>query len=652
MAVCNIFRHLSKETGTFLTFSQYMEDLTIWKTEGKYHKIVPSKFIAIDCKQANYNNSTLPKYIQEYFENACACFKNNPQTMVGDEIDSMAFGWDPEYTKTLFWNMMFETESNSIQRGLIDMEDIKYVGDINLQSYNTVDGMGYSEIYCHIPNEATSYVYTKNTNQHQITHRIQRNMDQCVEGFKYGELDGWELLSLYENYEYCLDKSYEFSWDNKTLSTTKTEDKSFNINMIVVLYDIWNDHNVVYSGIPLGMYITGLIGNNGVQNSITKYVSNEDIYNTGTSYGLRICSRYVVSEGTDNYIVKEVTVEDNNYGDLSRVLSQLSISQNKMDEVVNKTYNTEQNYKNLLAIFKNSRTNVPYIKIVNNESCWFVNGKLIGPSVVDGVYDSYTNNEIDYLLDSKLNQSFQIIASAQNNEGKYIFLKDAQQDIILKWDVYYEGEKINPRYVGVSTDGQTFKDCTTTNQMVIPDVNTTKNYTFKAEYGQLVSLSTVTIYFVDPIFFGEIPIASLTNEKQNNIHNYDYLSSLNDKTLGSLIKGNLQKYTSNTQNGNYEITTNKNYPGHICYAYPEHLGELRYITDMDGYMYYDSGKSEVDEITNSFIHRLIQIKNPLDGRTEDVNYHVYINKEPSYVYKHILKFKKQVTADDLNDYLN
>ena len=144
MAVCNIFRHLSKETGTFLTFSQYMEDLTIWKTEGKYHKIVPSKFIAIDCKQENYNNSTLPKYIQEYFENACACFKNNLQTMVEDEIDSMAFGWDPEYTKTLFWNMMFKSESDSIQRGLIDMEDIKYVGDINLQSYNTVDGMGYS----------------------------------------------------------------------------------------------------------------------------------------------------------------------------------------------------------------------------------------------------------------------------------------------------------------------------------------------------------------------------------------------------------------------------------------------------------------------------------------------------------------------------
>ena len=652
MAVCNIFRHLSKETGTFLTFSQYMEDLTIWKTEGKYHKIVPSKFIAIDCKQGNYNNSTLPKYIQEYFENACACFKNNLQTTVEDEIDSMAFGWDPEHTKTLFWNMMFESESDSdsIQKGLIDISDVKYVGDINLQSYNTVDGMGYSEIYCHIPNDAASYVYTKTTNPNQITHKIQRNIGQCVEGFKYGELDGWELLSLYEGYEYMLDKSYTFSWDDKALSTTKTEDKSFNINMIVILYDIWNDHNVVYSGIPLGMYITGLIGNDGIQNSITKYVSNEDIYNTGTSYGLRICSRYAVSEGTDNYIVKEVTVEDNNYGDLSRVLSQLSISQNKMDEVVNKTYNTEQNYKNLLAIFKNSRTNVPYIKIVNNESCWFVNGKLIGPSVVDGVYDAYTNNEIDYLLDSKLNQSFQIIASAQNNEGKYIFLKDAEQDIILKWDVYYEGEKVTPRYVGMSMDGQTFTDCTKTNQIIISNVNTTKNYTFKAEYGQLVSLSTVTVYFVDPIFFGEIPITNFTNY-ENNIHSYDYLSDLSDGDLGNLIKMNLQKYTTNTQNGNYEITTDKNYPGHICYAYPEQLGELRYITDMDGYMYYDSGKSNVDA-ANSFIHRQITINKPLDEGNEDVNYHVYINKEPSYVYKQILKFKKQVTVDEVNDYLN
>lgn len=645
MAVCNTFRPLNNETGTFLTFSQYMEDLTAWKVKDQFHKIIPSKFIAIDCKQENYNNSTLPKYIQEYFENACACFKNNTSLIKEN--------WNPEYTKTLFWNMMFKHEesdntdpTNSYNCGLIDIKDIKYVGDINLQSYNAVDGMGYSEIYCHIPNEAHSYLYSYSIDTLTSEYNISRENGDVIEGYQPYELEGWETLSLYETYNYSLGKSYEFSWDGNQVST-KLLDKSFNINMIVVLYDIWNDDQIVCKDIPMGIYLTGKIDTTTckIQNHITKYVSNEDIYNSGTSYGLRICSRYVVSGDTDNYIVKEVTVEDNNYGDLSRVLSQLSISQNKMDEVINKTYNTEQNYKNLLAIFKNSRTNVPYIKIVNNESCWFVNGKLIGPSVVDGVYDSYTNDEIDYLMDSKLNQSFQIIATAQNMEGKYIFLKNNSQDIILKWDVYYEGKKVKPKYVGISTDGQTFTDYTNTNQIVMSDVTTTKNYTFKAEYGQLVSQSTVTVYFVNPVFFGEIPLKSFGNIEKD-IHDHSYLESLND----DMVKA-LQKYTTNNSQGNYEITTNQNDPGHICYAYPVELGELRYIIDMNGYMYYDSGKSD-DDIANSFIHKQITIQNPLDDEAERVEYHVYINKEPSYVYKQILKFKKQVAVDEVNDYLN
>lgn len=638
MAVCNVFKKLTKETGTFLTFSQYMEDLTEWQIKSKYHRIVPSKFIAIDCQSTNYNNLTLPKLFQEHFENACACFKNqlSDESAEFDDVDPMAIPmtWSAEYSKTLFWNMMLndsdsmdDTNSEVTRNGLISIEDIKYVGDINLQSYNTTDGTGYSEIYCHIPNEARASLYSYNYEKlNNTTQVIERNVGDVIEGFQANELDGWETLSIRDksnddsdnSHVYKLDKHYEFSWEDTSINTSQLADKSFNINMIVVLYDIWNDHNVICSNIPLGVYITGLIDDYGViQNSITKYVSNEDIYNSGTSYGLRICSRYVVSPNDDNYIVKEVTCEDNNYGELSRVLSQLSISQNKMDEVINKTYNTEQNYKNLLSIFKNSRTNVPYIKIINDESCWFVNGKLIGPSVVDGIYDAYTDDEIEVLLDSNRNQSFQIIATATDINGNQLFdsTNPFAQKIILKWDVYYEGKKVSPKFLTVNE-----QDLTNTNQLIYTDINQTTVFKIYALYGQLETVTSVIVHFVPPIYFGEVNSADPSNTDITNI----------------------KKYLATTADQIYEISTNSINPGYVCYAYPAEFtsagieyqfNKLNTIVDGQGYIYYDNHREGVDEEDNSFRHKTMDING--------INYHVYISKTPAHLDKQMFKFKTQ-----------
>ena len=636
MAICNIFKKLTKETGEFLTFGQYMEDLTEWQTKSNYHRIVPSKFIAIDYKQNGYNNITLPKYIQDQFENACACFKNNVPPVVEDEIDSMAIGWSPEYSKTLFWNMMFgdsnltdnEVDNEPISSGLITVNDIKYVGDINLQSYNTVDGMGYSEIYCHIPNEAAAYEYSYKKTKFANSFQISKTNKDIIEGFERDELSGWEILNLNENgHTYIIDGVYEFSWDDTTLHKKVLDDKKFNINMIIVLYDIWVNNKIVYQGIPMGLYLTGLFGDDGVlQNSITKYVCHEDIYNSGTSYGLRICSRYVASPVDDNYIVKEITCEDNGYSDISRVLSQLSISQNKMDEVINKTYNTEQNYKNLLSIFKNSRTNVPYIKIVNDESCWFVNGKLIGPSVVDGIYDAYTNNEIDTLMDINLNQNFQILASAKDINGKYLFDKfsDSSKDIIVNWDVYYEGQKIKPKNLYINE-----KLYTNTNQVIYSNIGETTKFVLEAEYGILKTTTTSVVHFLPPIYFGELYL------------DQDHGKILDPNTVNTDINvekiKELPKYISTTASHTYELTTNQQNPGYVCYAYPilknddynYSFGKMEYITDLFGYYYYS--RYAVDG-GNDFI----SVK---DIIINEQPYRVYIQKELSIVQNQHYKFK-------------
>ena len=147
---------------------------------------------------------------------------------------------------------------------------------------------------------------------------------------------------MVEDVTYKVKDTYKFE------NITNVDSKSFNINTIVLLYDVYSGDEKLYDSVPLGIYFTGLI-DGGMTNQITKYVSNEDIYNSGTSYGLRVCSRFTANPTNGNLTIQNVTMEDNSYSELSRVLSQISISQNKMDEILGRNYIETQNYKDLLG---------------------------------------------------------------------------------------------------------------------------------------------------------------------------------------------------------------------------------------------------------------------------------------------------------------
>ena len=379
MAVCNIFSKLTNTTGTFLTFSQYMEDLTKSKSLGSTYNIVPSKFIAIECdKLINsagrpYTDITLPLLFQEYLENGIAMYKNHTN------FDSH------KIFQSLFWDTIF----NKLN---IPVENLHYMGDINIQSYNEVEGMGYSEIYCHIPNNVYKTKYTKQEYSNTSITNLSKNKGDYLEGF-----DGQKTFALSDNYDYIGNKTYIIESPNKD-SVDKNK-KSFDINLIVVLYDVKDDGGVKYSNIPLGIYVTGLLNNGKIQNTIIKHVSNDSVYNAGTSYGLRICSRYVASANSDKLTVKESQIIDDNYAQLTRVLSEMSITQTKMNETIDQISKYYQMYKNTLAIFKNVKTNVPYIKSYNNENWWFVNGKPMGKLIAS--VDTANAFEIEQLWDVK-----------------------------------------------------------------------------------------------------------------------------------------------------------------------------------------------------------------------------------------------------------
>ena len=154
MAVCNIFNSLANTTGTFLTFSQYVEDLTQWSVKGSSRRVVPSKYIAVELNtknighQGGFSNFTLPKYLIDSFENGCAKFREQTST------------WNAYNSAELFWDALFQAHLLSIDESTLIVNGIKYVGDINLQSYDEFDGLGYAEIYCHIPNEACRKKYS------------------------------------------------------------------------------------------------------------------------------------------------------------------------------------------------------------------------------------------------------------------------------------------------------------------------------------------------------------------------------------------------------------------------------------------------------------------------------------------------------------
>ena len=383
MAICNLFNELTKTNGTFLTFSQYSEDLTEMNTQPGSYRVSPSKFITFNLDMAGDNwNKDFPIILRNCFENGCAYLREQPDILknLGKSRQEMS--------KILFWNTLYENGIiNIIEENATDIDgneiisnyikEINYVGDINLQSYNEYDGMGYSEIYCHIPNDANG-----------IKYYVLKN-DDDIEIIKYDKhhLVGWsdiEISNLYylNNYKFIYDKSINHNDD-------------FEFNAIAVFYNILkldNEGNIttIHEDIPMGIYITGLFDENGLNNKVQKIVNSEEIYSTGSSYGLRICSRFTTI-GDSNV---DINIDSSNdYVSISTLLSELSKTHEKMNDVIGEVVNQSSWQKSFMNSFKNYRTNIPYIKKVGDTDYWFVNGIKMAPTTIYNENPSYPGGQ-------------------------------------------------------------------------------------------------------------------------------------------------------------------------------------------------------------------------------------------------------------------
>ena len=417
MAICNTFNKLTNATGNFISFDQYAKDLTRWATESDKFRVVPSRFIALDIDFDNFVDTLLkdptknlnidiPRYFQNVFENACSfCSANLPD-------------YNSDTVKKIFWWSLMSCGliNEDIFNEKTYVKEIKYIGNINIQNYDEYEGMGYSDIFCYIPNEANIKYYISNLKNDKPLTVI--NQNSYIEG--YTPADDSQLIlsgSINAGTKYCYNNPSNF-WvagevmDPEADKPVDEKSKKFNVNAIIVLYDVYEYNDISkpkFKDIPLGIYFPGVFDSkNQMTNNITKYISNADAYGAGTSYGLRICTRFAVTPNDNLLHLKIDAKTDNDYVAFSQVMSAFAETHAKLNELMESTINHLNAQKELYDIFKNSRTNVPYLKQVGEYidsagvkrpiNHWFVNGRDLGQEGQSIIYEggiAYTEQEMN-----------------------------------------------------------------------------------------------------------------------------------------------------------------------------------------------------------------------------------------------------------------
>lgn len=519
---CNLFKPVDNPTGTFFLFSQYTQDLTKQYSNPDTYRCLPSKFVALNLDFSNIRkdgitrNQFLGTIFQNYFENACTFLRDRyaSDATIGwnpEYSRTLLFQTLEKY------KMIVNSEVNEVDKGEKSdgttgktygatsavSKNIQYIGDINIYSnINGEKGVGYNEIYCYIPNEAkpqdydivatnhlTSYFYGDTPtepystimgyngavpfnglgdNSYKVAGYIDNGSYGC--GTYHSGLEDLNTLIPYilkTKIDEKTDVQSAIYTEENTIGKSR-DDASFKINAIVVFYDIVQKisditSTALHKNIPLGIYFTGCLedgedASDEMTNTITKYVSNDAVYGQGTSYGLRICTRFLANPNS-NAIIETTTESSTNVhmSEIAPVLEQFADTLTGMNDLLDNEDAFHQTIKDHLANFKNNKVNVPYVRQLGTKKYWFVNGKNTGAIaqfemsdindivrraaevVLEQVYSKeQINKYIENLVTKEdlQNELATCITSEQMSEAINIMKSD-----IIKWlKVYLNGE--------------------------------------------------------------------------------------------------------------------------------------------------------------------------------------------------------------------
>lgn len=488
---CSLLKPVDNLTGTFFLFSQYTQDLTKQYSNPDSYRCLPSKFIAMDLNFENIKQNTssvdfyakkLGNIFQNYFENACSFLRNEYKD-----------NWTPEFSRTLLfqtlekYNLLTidnikDTNGNIIEDAGLS-KNIQYIGDIDIYSYNdNNDGIGYNEIYCYISNKAKcidysfgkvlqdSSVFPYKNNQicgyenktpyNGLTYNVISGDNTFVDiEYKNGDIEQQmyyaigqytelnnttEENKLYTYIPCILDERMTQISNEPRLNDDGKELEKFNINSFVILYDIVSKNDdgsetIRYKNIPLGIYFTGCLDENCIMsNQITKYVDSEQIYNQGTSYGLRICNRFI-SNPYSTEIIETETTGSSNVSEIAPVLNKIEELLLASEDVIKGDNDIYSLMNNHLSQFKNNKVNIPYVRELGKKKYWFVNGKNTGAIAQDEttsledlskdilnqvLNNVYTKTEVDnisslknYYTKDEINT---ILGSSSEGDGNYV----------------------------------------------------------------------------------------------------------------------------------------------------------------------------------------------------------------------------------------
>jgi hypothetical protein len=606
MAICNLFKKLTKQTGEFLMFSQWAEDLTQNHAKGYKYRAVPSKFIAanIDFKellQSGYSESndlniSLPTYLQKYFENGCAVGKNN-------------LDWNPEYSSNLFWEIMCKAGLINIDSSDV-VNEFKYIGDINIQSYDEKNGMGYNEIYCYIPNDSKE-MKIKCTKQSDSRYIL--NDNDMIEGYDISAnlaLNGSGVSGI----------SYEFGnrylFENDSDNSFETE--KYDLNCIIILYNIksWDESgtsNDLYTNIPLGIYLPGCFKDNEITNHVTKWISNSNIYNSGTSYGIRICTRFSVIPNSDNILTTDIEpVNSEEFASISKIMSGISDNLECMKSITTQSIFTSDNLKETLNMFQNSKTNVPYILDVNGVKYWFVNGKNTGVSINENSSDNYeecSDEEVYNLLEqlsldgivteAKLYPYNEKTKSVMYYPKTYYGEIQDPVNVTLKWEFInkYSKEPIEPQYVSCEVNDENID--ITTSTFTVNNIDTDCKCRLNIKHNDKIIPHDFDFKFYYQSYFGFVDGSIIDKyDEDNNINHI-------------INQQNIYKYTLPSAYNRFKFKSTGDY---IVYIYPKAYGKLEKILSVNNH----------DDILDDFDFKEITISmKKKDGTDAEIEYYFY-----------------------------
>lgn len=330
MSVCNIYKSQGNKP-VFYTFSEYMNDLVVNINNDGMSIARPSRFLCIKLKSIENIN----KFLQNYYEDACCTLRDT-------NVEN--------YRKYLLGGLIHGLK----EKGFIDETAINNIAceDIDLFGDGTIDGMKYDEIICYLnPSISNNRSLNLDMDDVKIIDKISTpGNPQYIAGYdrEADRIEGINYVSQLNE----LDDEGNFNSPRFPLCTISDPNSnsanitSFEFNAIIVLYDITlgKDDNDPIENIPLGIYIN--------PNTITKYVNNNDIYNQGTSYALRIAMRFATTYDGSIYI------EDTNAYDETRDISSLVSIADRLSRTIDQMFEMTRKFNDYTNATRDMLTSI------------------------------------------------------------------------------------------------------------------------------------------------------------------------------------------------------------------------------------------------------------------------------------------------------